>query len=312
MEAEELLDHQRELVGGAVGVGRDAPVVGQLATVEEPDDGLRVADVDREQHRRESYDSGDVEADVERARRMRERADRDEVGAGFGVRADSESSVTPPDTSTRHAPSSIFDRLAHFARASCCRACTMSTPASRASVTCSSVSHSTSTMRPGQRAVRALDGLARARRPARWLSLISTASESESRWLKPPPARTAARLQRPQAGQRLARVADARPRRRAALHVAPRQRRDAGAVRQEVERDPFAAEDRTQRAAAPGRASSRPRPRRRRARPTRRSRAGRPGGTPRSRRQFRRARPPRARRTMRPRPSGLRRCTRST
>ena len=30
VEAEELLHHQRELVGGAVGVGRDAPVVDEL------------------------------------------------------------------------------------------------------------------------------------------------------------------------------------------------------------------------------------------------------------------------------------------
>ena len=48
--AEELLEHQRELVGGAVGDGRDAPVVDELAVVEEPDDGLGVAAVDGEQH----------------------------------------------------------------------------------------------------------------------------------------------------------------------------------------------------------------------------------------------------------------------
>ena len=50
MEAEELLDHQRELVGGALRHGRDAPVVDELGVVEETDDGLRVAGVDREEH----------------------------------------------------------------------------------------------------------------------------------------------------------------------------------------------------------------------------------------------------------------------
>ena len=50
VEAEELLDHERELVGGALGRGGDAPVVGEIGPVEESDDGLGVAGVDREQH----------------------------------------------------------------------------------------------------------------------------------------------------------------------------------------------------------------------------------------------------------------------
>ena len=50
VEAEELLEHQRELVGRAVGDGGDAPVVDELVVVEEPDDGLGVAAVDGEQH----------------------------------------------------------------------------------------------------------------------------------------------------------------------------------------------------------------------------------------------------------------------
>ena len=50
MEAEELLDHERELVGGAIGNGRDAPRVEQLVPAEEPDDGLRVTGVDGQQH----------------------------------------------------------------------------------------------------------------------------------------------------------------------------------------------------------------------------------------------------------------------
>ena len=39
-----------QLVAGPLRLGRHAPVLAQLAAVEEPDDGLRVPDVDREQH----------------------------------------------------------------------------------------------------------------------------------------------------------------------------------------------------------------------------------------------------------------------
>ena len=93
MEAEELLDHERELVGGALGDGRDAPVVDELGVVEEPDDGLRVPGVDRQQHGRllsikPVTAVTDVQADVEHRHRVRERADRDEVGARLGVRPD--------------------------------------------------------------------------------------------------------------------------------------------------------------------------------------------------------------------------------
>ena len=51
LEREELVEHERELVGRALGRGRDAPVVDELAVVEQADDGLGVATVDREQHR---------------------------------------------------------------------------------------------------------------------------------------------------------------------------------------------------------------------------------------------------------------------
>ena len=55
VEAEELLEHERELVGRALGDGGDAPVVDQLAVVEEADDGLGVAAVDGEQHGSASF-----------------------------------------------------------------------------------------------------------------------------------------------------------------------------------------------------------------------------------------------------------------
>ena len=68
---------------------------------------------------------------------------------------------------------------------------TMVAPAAIASCTCSARSHSTSTVRPGQRACprRTASVIPR---PARWLSFTSTNSESEPRWFTPPPARTAA------------------------------------------------------------------------------------------------------------------------
>jgi hypothetical protein len=43
VEAEELLDHQRELVGRARRDRRDPPVVRELTPLEQPDDGLGVA-----------------------------------------------------------------------------------------------------------------------------------------------------------------------------------------------------------------------------------------------------------------------------
>ena len=64
VEAQELLDDQRVLVGRALGVGGDPPVVEQVGVgqapadvvlvvgleVVEPDDGLGVADVDGQEH----------------------------------------------------------------------------------------------------------------------------------------------------------------------------------------------------------------------------------------------------------------------
>ena len=119
-------------------------------------------------------------------------------------------------------------------------------------------------------------------------------------------------LHRPQAREASCACRGSGPGRRAAMHVAARQRRDARAVAQEVQRGALAGEDRAQRAATPGRARvpasiespscELPLARRRRRRA---------GGTSRSRARFRRARRRRARRT-RPRRSGPRRRTRAT
>ena len=145
--------------------------------------------------------------------------------------------------------------------------------------------------------------------PARWLSLISTASESESRWLKPPPARTAAvcSARRPGSVLRVSRMRTSSPT-RASRTGASASRRPSSATAGSARRARRARIERIEPCSRPsvvpastalavGR------------RPSRRDAPRRPGGTPRSRPRCRRARPLRARRTRR-RPSGLRRCTR--
>ena len=77
VEAEELLEHQRQLVGRPLGHGGDAPVVDELAVGEQADDGLGVAAVDGEQHGYASSSAGTsgrmIEREVERRRRLRDR-----------------------------------------------------------------------------------------------------------------------------------------------------------------------------------------------------------------------------------------------
>ena len=68
---------------------------------------------------------------------------------------------------------------------------TTSAPASTACFTWSWVSHSTSTVRPGQ-CSRARSTASSMVMPVRWLSFTITKSDRLPRWLAPPPARTAA------------------------------------------------------------------------------------------------------------------------
>ena len=49
-EVEQAAEERAELVAGAVRLGREPPVLGQAVAVVEPEGGLRVPDVDREQH----------------------------------------------------------------------------------------------------------------------------------------------------------------------------------------------------------------------------------------------------------------------
>ena len=50
MLGQQPVQHHRDLVGGAVRLGGDPPVLDQLLAVEETEHGVGVADVDREQH----------------------------------------------------------------------------------------------------------------------------------------------------------------------------------------------------------------------------------------------------------------------
>src|SRR5262249_41139041 len=104
------------------------------------------------------------------------------------------SSVTRPETSTR-TPGRLLvrTRFPHFFTSVgvMLSSMTMPAPAAIASATCSGRSHSTSTVRPGQRSLAECTAFATPR-PTRWLSLIRSASDNDARWLYPPPARTAA------------------------------------------------------------------------------------------------------------------------
>ncbi len=68
---------------------------------------------------------------------------------------------------------------------------TRSAPAARASCTCATVSHSTSTGSWGQVSRTAQKACATPPAAATWLSLTRAASDSDMRWLTPPPHRTA-------------------------------------------------------------------------------------------------------------------------
>src|SRR5659263_454784 len=89
---------------------------------------------------------------------------------------------------------------------------TRSAPAATASPTCSTVSHSTSTDSPGNVARTAWKAARTPPAASTWLSLTSAASDSDIRWLTPPPQRTAyfSRARRPGVVLRVSRIRDTR------------------------------------------------------------------------------------------------------
>ena len=176
-------------------------------------------------------------------RRVGQRADRDEVDARLGVRrarSRARCRRTPRAARGRRRAR----RPPRTSSAVMLSSRIRSTPALSASATSASVSASTSIGRAVAIAERR-----DARRPIppairRWFSLRRIASYSPSRWLVPPPHRTAYFSSARRPGRRLARVEDRRAGSLDELDVARGQRRDAAEPAEQVERGPLAGEDR--------------------------------------------------------------------
>src|SRR4029079_17727323 len=66
VEVEEVVEQRAELVARALRLRREAPARAELRAVEEPEDRLRVADVDREQHLAETLARRRLRADGSR------------------------------------------------------------------------------------------------------------------------------------------------------------------------------------------------------------------------------------------------------
>ena len=128
---------------------------------------------------------------------------------------------------------------------------TRSAPASSTSRTCSTVSHSTSTGTPGKRSRTAAKAAATPPAATTWLSLTSAASDSDMRWLTPPPQRTAcfSSARRPGVVLRVSRMRAPVP--ATASHPGGGERGDAGQVAQQVERRALGGEQRPHRARRP-------------------------------------------------------------
>ena len=85
-------EQRAELVAGARALGRDPPVLDQPLAVVEPDDGLRVADVEREQHR--------VAPALDASRRRREQRLSEPLGERLAVSDGSSPSARSSSTVT--------------------------------------------------------------------------------------------------------------------------------------------------------------------------------------------------------------------
>ena len=187
----------------------------------------------------------EVEPEVEHGGRVGQRPDRDAVRPGRGVGADGVQGDAAGDLGEDAVPARRGGpRRWPRPRSpgSMLSSSTASAPARAASATCSSASHSIST-RARATAARARATASVMLVPARWLSLTSTASERPTRWLVPPPARTAAFSRRRRPGRGLAgvehrdrRVACVRRRHERAVSVAMPERwpRKFSAVRSAV------------------------------------------------------------------------------
>ena len=200
------------LVGRALDVGGDAPVVDQARVGEAPvdvgvdrlevveaDHGLGVADVEGEEHGVRRYEgsgrgvepeaaSADVEADVEGGGRLGDLAGAEQVDAAGGVgagRLDGDAAAALEQRAARRRwprPSRRPGRRRPWPpRASCCRAAPRRRRPRAPGRAASRSVASTCTSRPGQVAL--ADATASAMpSTARWLSLNITQSDRLPRW----------------------------------------------------------------------------------------------------------------------------------
>ena len=225
LQLEELVHQQGHLVGGARGDGGDAPVVQQLARCcrrarrRAPNRPMTVWVLPTSMAT-STGSALQVEADVEHRCRVGHGADRDPVGARRRVAGDrlegDPAGDLDGDTAGRRArrrrPTSAGSMLSTQDEVGA-RPPPPPSPGPGCRIP-------PRTARPGQRRLASATA-ASMEIPARWLSLTRMPSESEPRWLTPPPARTAAFSSARKPGRRLAGVANAGGRRR-------RRRRTAG------------------------------------------------------------------------------------
>ena len=184
---EQPAEQHRPLVGGAPLVGGDPPVGDDLAVGEQPEHGVAVADVGREQ--RHGQRLLEVHAEVEDPHRVGERADRDEVDPGLGDLA-RPLEGEPAGGLERGAPGGDPHRLGHR-RAVHVVEQDRSQPASSSSRSWSRSVTSTSTRSSGYAARTARYAGTTPPAATTWLSLTIAMSERLNRWLTPPPQRTA-------------------------------------------------------------------------------------------------------------------------
>ena len=135
--------------------------------------------------------SAQVQAQVQRGDGVGERADGEVVDAGLGVGAGVLQAAGRRRTPGRWRRCPAVGRPRRCRRRVKLSSSTSSAPRASTSSSCSSVSTSTSHGRSGAWRRAAASAAPTEPAAATWLSLISTASPRPSRWLTPPPQRTA-------------------------------------------------------------------------------------------------------------------------
>ena len=188
--------------------------------------------------------------EVERRRRVGERPDRDQLDPGRRDLGDVGERDPAGGLEPGIAAGGVAggDRRAQRRPASMLSSSSRSAPAASASATSSRSRHSTSISSSGWAPATSSTAAPSPPASATWFSLIRIASSSPSRWLRPPPAATAAfsSARSPGVVLRVSRIS--RPGASHGLDEAGGQGGDAGEVAEQVERRPLAGEQRPRRA----------------------------------------------------------------